>query len=122
LRFLPGYPEAHPDTIVEDAAEMDKNYWANIAYLKEKVRGSEGACGLRVTHCAGGGVVEGEEQEHKGVGAGRLYVAVGVEEQQKDQHKEDEGPGRRETAVARGRVRNAGQEALLSRSLLQYRS
>mmetsp|Transcript_2169 Transcript_2169/g.5508 ORF Transcript_2169/g.5508 Transcript_2169/m.5508 type:complete len:592 (-) Transcript_2169:476-2251(-) len=32
-----GYPEAHPDTIVEDPAQMEKNYWENIAYLKQKV-------------------------------------------------------------------------------------
>lgn len=32
-----GYPEAHPDTIVEDPVEMEKNYWANIEYLKQKV-------------------------------------------------------------------------------------
>lgn len=32
-----GYPEAHPDTIVDDPVEMDKNYWENIAYLKKKV-------------------------------------------------------------------------------------
>lgn len=33
-----GYPEAHPDRIVSDAEEMKKNYWADIHYLKEKVR------------------------------------------------------------------------------------
>ncbi|KXZ51560.1 hypothetical protein GPECTOR_12g523 [Gonium pectorale] len=32
-----GYPEAHPDGIVEDPEQMDKNYWADIAYLKQKV-------------------------------------------------------------------------------------
>lgn len=32
-----GYSEAHPDTIVEDPVQMDKNYWENMAYLKEKV-------------------------------------------------------------------------------------
>ena len=32
-----GYPEAHPDTIVDDPVQMDKNYWENIAYLKQKV-------------------------------------------------------------------------------------
>jgi methylenetetrahydrofolate reductase (NADPH) len=32
-----GYPEAHPDKIDADAAEMKKNYWADIAYLKKKV-------------------------------------------------------------------------------------
>ncbi|KAL6746837.1 methylenetetrahydrofolate reductase-domain-containing protein [Haematococcus lacustris] len=32
-----GYPEAHPDTIVEEAEAMEKNYWENIHYLKQKV-------------------------------------------------------------------------------------
>lgn len=32
-----GYPEAHPDSIVDDADQMDKNYWENMNYLKEKV-------------------------------------------------------------------------------------
>merc|ERR1719441_44923 len=32
-----GYPEAHPDFIVDDPEEMEQNYWKNIAYLKEKV-------------------------------------------------------------------------------------
>ena len=32
-----GYPEAHPDAIVSDAAEMDKIYWNDLHYLKEKV-------------------------------------------------------------------------------------
>ncbi|KAG2491425.1 hypothetical protein HYH03_010213 [Edaphochlamys debaryana] len=32
-----GYPEAHPDGIVDDPEQMQKNYWADIAYLKEKV-------------------------------------------------------------------------------------
>ncbi len=32
-----GYPEAHPDVIVEDGEEMKKNYWADIDYLKKKV-------------------------------------------------------------------------------------
>lgn len=31
-----GYPEAHPDAIVEDPAEMEANYRKDIAYLKEK--------------------------------------------------------------------------------------
>lgn len=33
-----GYPEAHPDKIDADPAEMKKNYWADIAYLKKKVQ------------------------------------------------------------------------------------
>ncbi len=33
-----GYPEAHPDAIVSDPAEMDKIYWNDLHYLKEKVR------------------------------------------------------------------------------------
>jgi methylenetetrahydrofolate reductase (NADPH) len=33
-----GYPEAHPDFIVDDAEQMKKNYWDSLAYLKEKVR------------------------------------------------------------------------------------
>lgn len=32
-----GYPEAHPDKIVDVLVEMQKNYWADIQYLKEKV-------------------------------------------------------------------------------------
>lgn len=32
-----GYPEAHPDAIVEDAQQMEKNYWSDIQYLKEKL-------------------------------------------------------------------------------------
>jgi methylenetetrahydrofolate reductase (NADPH) len=32
-----GYPEAHPETIVDDPVEMEKNYWSNIKYLKEKI-------------------------------------------------------------------------------------
>ena len=33
-----GYPEAHPDNIVDDADEMKKNYWKELEYLHEKVR------------------------------------------------------------------------------------
>jgi 5,10-methylenetetrahydrofolate reductase len=25
-----GYPEAHPDAIVEDKEQMEKNYWSDI--------------------------------------------------------------------------------------------
>ncbi|EFN59771.1 hypothetical protein CHLNCDRAFT_33591 [Chlorella variabilis] len=32
-----GYPEAHPDVIVEDERQMRKNYWADIEYLKQKM-------------------------------------------------------------------------------------
>ncbi|CAG9467574.1 unnamed protein product [Pedinophyceae sp. YPF-701] len=32
-----GYPEAHPDAIVEDPEEMKKNYQADIEYLKKKL-------------------------------------------------------------------------------------
>lgn len=32
-----GYPEAHPDVIVDEPEAMDKNYWADIAYLKQKM-------------------------------------------------------------------------------------
>lgn len=32
-----GYPEAHPDGIVDDPEQMEKNYWADIAYLKQKI-------------------------------------------------------------------------------------
>ena len=35
---MAGYPEAHPDAIVSDPAEMDKIYWNDLHYLKEKVR------------------------------------------------------------------------------------
>ncbi|KAK9806544.1 hypothetical protein WJX73_009540 [Symbiochloris irregularis] len=32
-----GYPEAHPDIIVDDPQQMDKNYWADLHYLKDKI-------------------------------------------------------------------------------------
>jgi len=32
-----GYPEAHPETIVEDPEQMKKNYWENLDYLKAKI-------------------------------------------------------------------------------------
>ena len=32
-----GYPEAHPDVITDDPQQMKAAYWADIAYLKEKV-------------------------------------------------------------------------------------
>lgn len=32
-----GYPEAHPDVIVEDEEQMKKNYQADLEYLKKKV-------------------------------------------------------------------------------------
>ncbi|KIZ07768.1 5,10-methylenetetrahydrofolate reductase [Monoraphidium neglectum] len=32
-----GYPEAHPDSIVDDPEQMKVNYWDNIAYLKKKI-------------------------------------------------------------------------------------
>lgn len=32
-----GYPEAHPDKIVDDPEQMKKNYWADIDYLKKKI-------------------------------------------------------------------------------------
>jgi len=32
-----GYPEAHPDAIVDDPAAMREAYWADIRYLKEKL-------------------------------------------------------------------------------------
>lgn len=32
-----GYPEAHPDRIVDDEEEMKENYWKDIHYLKQKV-------------------------------------------------------------------------------------
>nr|CBX19675.1 methylenetetrahydrofolate reductase [Polytomella sp. Pringsheim 198.80] len=32
-----GYPEAHPDSIVDDPEQMKKNYFENIEYLKKKV-------------------------------------------------------------------------------------
>lgn len=32
-----GYPEAHPDYIVEDEDEMKKNYWDSLDYLKQKI-------------------------------------------------------------------------------------
>ena len=32
-----GYPEAHPDQIVEDPEEMKIKYWEDIEYLKKKV-------------------------------------------------------------------------------------
>ncbi len=33
-----GYPEAHPDVIVDDPEKMKENYWKDVHYLKEKVR------------------------------------------------------------------------------------
>ena len=33
-----GYPEAHPDVIVDDPEAMKENYWKDVHYLKEKVR------------------------------------------------------------------------------------
>jgi len=32
-----GYPEAHPDSIVEDENQMKDHYWADIDYLKQKI-------------------------------------------------------------------------------------
>ncbi|KAK9819788.1 hypothetical protein WJX72_002386 [[Myrmecia] bisecta] len=32
-----GYPEAHPDVIVDDPEQMEKNYWSDLHYLKQKV-------------------------------------------------------------------------------------
>lgn len=32
-----GYPEAHPDGIVDDPVQMEKNYWADLQYLKQKI-------------------------------------------------------------------------------------
>jgi methylenetetrahydrofolate reductase (NADPH) len=34
-----GYPEAHPDYIVDDEKAMKKNYWDSLDYLKQKVGG-----------------------------------------------------------------------------------
>lgn len=36
---MAGYPEAHPDFIVDDKEQMEKNYRDSLAYTKEKVRG-----------------------------------------------------------------------------------
>ena len=32
-----GYPEAHPDSIVDDPEKMKENYWADVRYLKSKI-------------------------------------------------------------------------------------
>lgn len=32
-----GYPEAHPNVIVDDPVKMEENYWGDVRYLKEKV-------------------------------------------------------------------------------------
>lgn len=32
-----GYPEAHPDSIVDDPEEFKDNYWRDIHYLKQKI-------------------------------------------------------------------------------------
>lgn len=32
-----GYPEAHPDVIVEDPQQMAAHYWSDIDYLKQKI-------------------------------------------------------------------------------------
>jgi hypothetical protein len=43
-----GYPEAHPDFIVDDEEQMKKNYWDSLDYLKQKVGGkATGTCGLK---------------------------------------------------------------------------
>ncbi|CAD7703090.1 unnamed protein product [Ostreobium quekettii] len=34
---IAGYPEAHPDSIVDDEEKMKENYWRDIHYLKQKV-------------------------------------------------------------------------------------
>lgn len=36
-----GYPEAHPESIVDDPEQMANNYQENLVYLKQKVRGKE---------------------------------------------------------------------------------
>ncbi len=47
---MAGYPEAHPDTVIDgDDAHNEKSYWENIAYLKEKVGLS--VC-LQIIQCA----------------------------------------------------------------------
>lgn len=46
-----GYPEAHPDAIVSDPAEMDKVYWNDLHYLKEKVW-HDLVCMLQAHWCA----------------------------------------------------------------------
>ncbi|KAK9842943.1 hypothetical protein WJX74_004685 [Apatococcus lobatus] len=33
-----GYPEAHPDNIVDDPEDMKKNYWKELEYLHEKCK------------------------------------------------------------------------------------
>ncbi len=35
---MAGYPEAHPDVIVDDPEAMKDNYWKDVHYLKEKAR------------------------------------------------------------------------------------
>jgi 5,10-methylenetetrahydrofolate reductase len=40
-----GYPEAHPDYIVDDKAQMEANYRDSLAYTKAKVRGWAAAGG-----------------------------------------------------------------------------
>ena len=47
-----GYPEAHPDVIVEDGEQMKKNYWADIDYLKQKVGGNGCSVCMNGWHCA----------------------------------------------------------------------
>ncbi|CAD7703242.1 unnamed protein product [Ostreobium quekettii] len=35
---IAGYPEAHPDSILDDEEKMKENYWRDIHYLKQKVK------------------------------------------------------------------------------------
>ena len=34
---MAGYPEAHPDNIVDDPEKMKENYWKELEYLHAKV-------------------------------------------------------------------------------------
>ena len=53
-----GYPEAHPDVIVDDPEKMKENYWKDVHYLKEKV------CAARSElHAGGDGLQAATPQE-----------------------------------------------------------
>ena len=58
-----GYPEAHPDSIVDDAEQMAANYAANLAYLKQKVD-----AGAEVSHPRLAGAVWTNAREVPGNG------------------------------------------------------
>jgi hypothetical protein len=63
-----GYPEAHPDAITDDPAEMERAYWADIAYLKQKVGRARAAGSADRGRC---GAARAAKLAAKGAEAGR---------------------------------------------------